>query len=195
MHFLPDEVTKNSLVDYPRLLRIKDILAFTDQFPGDNAEVGVYKGGTAYLIAQYSSKHLHLFDTFEGMPEPDPKLDLHKKGDFSDTSFQNVDKLLTYFEHVSFYKGLFPNTVTPKLENTTFAFVHLDCDLYESVKAGLEFFWPRMIYGGVIVLDDYAEPDCPGAKLATHEFVEKQQKLGSIGVGPICQSQIILMKN
>jgi hypothetical protein len=49
---------------------------------GDVAEVGVYKGGTARLLAKIfepTKKSIHLFDTFSGMPPIDPKRDLYKK--------------------------------------------------------------------------------------------------------------------
>src|SRR4030095_12194692 len=62
---------------------------------GDIWECGVYKGGTAAMFAgvlkdKNSPKKLYLFDTFEGMPETDPKRDFHTKGEFSNTSAQSV---------------------------------------------------------------------------------------------------------
>ena len=42
----------------------------TQKVPGDIAEVGVYKGGSAKMICSAKGdKHLHLFDTFEGLPK------------------------------------------------------------------------------------------------------------------------------
>ena len=64
---------------------------------GDFWECGVYKGGTAAILAEIlarkapkSGRRLNLFDTFEGMPETDPSRDLHKPGDFADTSIDAV---------------------------------------------------------------------------------------------------------
>lgn len=64
---------------------------------GEFWECGVYRGGTAALLArvlesgeQPGSRRLRLFDTFTGLPEPDPQRDLHRKGDFSDTSVERV---------------------------------------------------------------------------------------------------------
>ena len=42
----------------------------TVKVPGDIAEVGVYRGGSAKLICEAKGhKKLHLFDTFEGLPD------------------------------------------------------------------------------------------------------------------------------
>lgn len=167
---IPEEVLKNTLVDLPRLNSILSFLKMTEHTVGDNAEVGVYKGGTALLIAKNSTKKLFLFDTFNGMPEVNKDLDLHNTGDFNDTSVIYVSELLKDQTNVSIHKGLFPKETGIRIRNRLFSFVHLDCDIYESVKRSLEFFYPRMYLGGIIALDDYNELNCPGAKLAVDEF-------------------------
>jgi len=181
-------ITKNTLVDYPRLEVIKEQLDKTRTLAGDVVEVGVYKGGTAVLITQNSFKHVYLFDTFNGMP-PVNKFDLHKEGDFSDTSLRAVTSLLDLVgNNYSVYKGIFPTSNSEYVEFRRFSFVHLDVDIYSSIKECLTFFHTRMVPGGVILLDDYLEPHCPGAKLAADEFYSnKSQK-----VTPTVQSQAII---
>lgn len=68
-----------------------------------------------------------------------------------------------------FKKGYFPDTVQG-LEGHTFCFVYLDADLYTSIRDGLAFFYPRMIPGGVIVIDDYGTDNWPGVEKAVYEF-------------------------
>ena len=48
--------------------------------------------------------------------------------------------------------------------------MHLDADIYESTKTGLEFFYPRTVKGGMIISHDYRNRHCPGVKLAYEEF-------------------------
>lgn len=136
---------------------------------GDIAEVGVYKGASAKIIAQVKGKKsLHLFDTFEGLPEIS-KIDNPEqfyKGKFVVT-FEDVKKYLKKYPNVFFYKGLFPQTAGP-VKNKTFSFVNLDVDLYESTKNCLEFFYPRMTKGGIIISHDYI--DAAGVKKAVDEF-------------------------
>jgi O-methyltransferase len=49
----------------------------------------------------------------------------------------------------------------------------VDADLYTSVRECCEFFWPRMVNGGVVVFDDYGFSNCPGAKKAIDEYFAK----------------------
>lgn len=142
--------------------------------PGDAAEVGVYKGGTALLLRRAfegAGKTLHLFDTFEGMPETDPEKDIHLRGDFNDTSLDAVRTFVGDGDDVAYHKGLFPDTAGGLGEND-FAFVHIDADIYSSVKAGCEFFFPRLVAGGVLVFDDYGFRSCPGALQAVDEHFD-----------------------
>ncbi len=137
--------------------------------PGDVAEVGVYKGGSAKIICETKgNKKLYLFDTFEGYPDTD-KEDLLQKGWLSNTSLENVKKYLDQYGNIDFFKGLFPQTAE-SLSGQKFCFVHLDVDNYQAVKAALEFFWPRMIDNGRIVSHDYNATDVPGVRKAFSEF-------------------------
>ena len=45
----------------------------------------------------------------------------------------------------------------------------MDADLYNPTKAGLEFFYPRLVPGGVIIVHDY-NPDWPGIMKAVNDF-------------------------
>lgn len=174
---LAHQITSNTLVDYPRLIQLLDFLEETSLLAGNVAEVGVYKGGTAYLLSQNTAKQVYLFDTFQGMPKVKEGVDLHHEGDFADTSYEQVAELLKEFSNVTITKGLFPKDSGNIVASKQFSLVHLDCDIYDSVKEALEFFYPRMLSGGIIVFDDYAEPNCPGAKLAVDQFFQdKPQK-------------------
>jgi predicted O-methyltransferase YrrM len=141
----------------------------TNKIPGYIAEVGVYKGGSARIIAEVKGKRvLHLFDTFEGLPEIS-KIDNPQqfyKGKFL-VSFEDIKKSFTKYSGVHFYKGLFPDTAGP-VKDARFSFVNLDVDLYESTKNCLEFFYPRMSRGGIIISHDYI--DAAGVKKAVDEF-------------------------
>lgn len=177
------EITSNTLVDYPRLEMLTNFMEETEYIPGLIAEVGVYKGGTAYLICELNEarempRPVVLFDTFTGMPQTSSFYDLHKEGDFNDTSLVLVKNLLKPYPETIICQGLFPTVHGKTFKECTFSFVHLDCDIYSSVFNSLEYFYPKMSPGGIIVLDDYNEPNCPGAKKAADEFfLYKKQKV------------------
>lgn len=148
----------------------------TAKIKGDIAEVGVYKGGTAKIICKAKgSKKLHLFDTFEGLPEAtvnDDKEFVSQEKFY--VSYEGVKNFLKKEKGVYLYKGLFPSTAKP-IENLHFSFVHLDVDLYKSTLDCLEFFYPRMSKGGVILSHDYT--NLIGVNKAFNNFFSDKTEL------------------
>jgi O-methyltransferase len=140
---------------------------------GSFAELGVYKGDSASIIHEMDpSRKFHLFDTFEGFKQKDldnetGKAATYTQRNFADTSIERVKQKLKSDEFI-FHKGYFPET-THDIVNETFALVNMDADLYNPTKAGLEFFYPRLSPGGVIIVHDY-NPDWPGIMKAVDDF-------------------------
>lgn len=156
----------DTLVRRARLQVIRDSVIATNHLPGALAEFGVFKGGTARVIGAFApGAELHLFDTFAGMPEDDED-GIHTRGEFA-VEFDAVRAAIGNPAAV-YHVGRFPAALPP--EGTRFRFVHLDCDLYQSVRAGLEYFCPRMVPGGIMLIDDYNAATCPGAKRAVTEY-------------------------
>lgn len=122
-----------------------------------------------------SSRPLHLFDTFAGLPEPGDgdtawRFGKFKAGEFA-CSLENVRSYLGDRPQIQFHQGFFPSSATG-FENLRFSFVHVDVDLYESCRSALEFFWPRMLPGGVFLSHDYLT--CAGPKRAIDQFFENR---------------------
>ena len=141
-------------------------LRATSRVEGDIAEVGTASGGSARLIGEYSSgKTIHVFDTFEGLPDPDARDEGFIKGAYK-CSFEKVQHYLQGLP-VEFHKGLFPGSAA-LLQNHQFSFVHLDVDLYQSTLDCLKFFYPRLNPGGIIISHDYVIS--PGVNQAFAEF-------------------------
>src|SRR5262249_24120978 len=118
---------------------------------GAAAEVGVFRGASAKIILEaLPNKTLHLCDTFEGLPDSQYGLD---KGQYKGP----LDDVRHYLNnpHTRFHKGYFPRDTGHEIESERFAFVHLDMDYYDGTLAALEFFWPRMNRGGVLITHDY----------------------------------------
>jgi O-methyltransferase len=147
-----------------------------EQLRGDIAELGVYKGNTAFLFAELArrgGRTAYLFDTFESLPERDfVGVDSDKKNwqrDFEDTSVSAVQSLIGN-EGVVVIPGYFPETAATLPGGTVFAIVHLDCDLYAPTRAGLEFFYPKLVSGGFLVIHDYSSLYWDGVEKAVDEF-------------------------
>ena len=165
----------NNAGDLPRLyaliLNIKQVL--NDNIIGDMAELGVYRGNSAAFLAYYArtyNRAVLLFDTFEGFDQRDlVGVDESKSTEFEDTSLHDVRNLVGD-KDVKFIQGRFPESIPPDLYTSRFCLAHIDCDLYEPAKAGLEFFYPRLSSGGLLIVHDYANPYWGGIKRAVDEY-------------------------
>jgi hypothetical protein len=124
------------------------------------------------------------FDSFEGLPES-VAMDLQWGGQgdpekrirgFSGVSYERLTAKIEQFglQHcVRLMKGFFKTTL-PACRDQRFCFVHLDCDIYESYKECLEFFYPRTQPGGIILFDEYNDTPWPGCNRAVDEFLTKK---------------------
>ncbi len=148
----------------------------SEKIPGAFAELGVYKGTTAKIIHQMdTSRTLHLFDTFEGFSKQDLVLensteDKFSTSNFSDTNLTMVRKYINGNKKVNFHPGYFPDS-TKNVKETNFAFVHLDADLYKPTLAALNYFYPKLSVGGIIIIHDYNHT-WDGLRKAIDEFVQ-----------------------
>jgi O-methyltransferase len=144
---------------------------------GDFAELGVYRGDSALLIHNLApERKLHLFDTFSGFFEPDISMETGEAAtynwhNFADTDAEMVREKLGSSKGVIFHEGHFPETTIGN-EHLTFSLVHIDADLYLPVKAGLEYFYPRLSPGGVIIIHDYTHK-WEGLCRAVDQFVKE----------------------
>jgi O-methyltransferase len=153
-----------------------------DEIHGNLAELGVYKGLTAKLIHHYvPEKKLYLFDSFEGFNVKDLRKEEQETNVkissnlFLDTNVEIVKKNINPVnDNVEFLKGNFPFSITDSLKNELFSFVHLDADLYFPILKGLEFFYPRLSTGGILLIHDYNA--WLGARKATDEFFKNKKE-------------------
>lgn len=136
--------------------------------PGAMAEVGVFRGASAKLICEVKGeRELFLFDTFSGLP-PAAKEDrgVHRENQYA-CSLEEVQAYLEGYSGVRYFKGMFPDSAVGVPERE-YSFVHFDVDLYEGTKACLEYFYPRMMAGGVMISHDYGL--LAGVEQAFQEF-------------------------
>ena len=149
---------------------------------GEIWECGVFKGGTARMLASVIAAHsqgprtLRLFDTFAGSPPIDdehdvayPKRDLTTPEQKAELSEEAVRGRLREYGFVRFHPGLIPGSFGG-LESARIALAHIDVDLYQGVRGCCEFIYPRLVPGGVLVFDDYGYASCAGARRAVDAF-------------------------
>lgn len=168
----------NNDVDLVRLLFFQQTVEelLEHDIPGAFAEVGVYKGNSAKLLHLLApQRELYLFDTFQGFDSRDLSLDPKKKihpSSFLDTSLQQVREFVGVHPKIHYCPGYFPATASPIPDELQFALVHLDADLYQPTLAGLQYFYPRLSAGGMMIIHDYSSGAWPGVKKAVDEFLD-----------------------
>lgn len=167
---------------------LAQLLRLVDNVPGATAECGVYHGASSYLICQANERakpqrQHYVFDSFEGLSRPtEHDGQTWKKNDLS-VSVDTVKKNLLKFENVTYLKGWIPERFA-EVEEKSFAFVHIDVDIYQPTLDSIEFFYPRMAKGGIILCDDYGFNTCPGATKAVNEYLQdKPEKMLSLCSG------------
>lgn len=187
----------------PRVVWTRNFAEYVHQLkmPGQVAECGVFRGEySVYLNKYFHDRKLYLFDTFEGFPVQDLEFEKSMKDGrfldgefsrgrpFSDNSVDIVKRRLPAPDRCLISPGYFPQSAEG-LEQE-FCFVCLDMDLYKPTLSGLEFFWEKMVPGGVILVHDYFHPELPGARLAVDEF-QKSIQTRQIPIGDSCSLAII----
>jgi O-methyltransferase len=145
---------------------------------GDVVECGVYKGASAFFMARHIierrlPKKLCLFDSFEGLSSPGDR-----DGDYwcpralagTPEDVWRSFAPLGQTGFVELFKGWIPERFS-EVSRRSFCFLHLDVDLYQPTLDSIEFFYPRMVPGGIILLDDYGFLNCPGVTEAIDAFM------------------------
>jgi len=163
---------------------------------GDLVECGVYKGGQIMAMIltlnNYTEERdVYLYDTFKGLPEPE----LWEKKILSKTGSKAVDKFnalkrqdgtsgwcrseieeveknmfsIPYNKNkIHFIKGLVEDTLHSN-KHTNISVLRLDTDFYSSTKIELEILYPKLVNGGMLIIDDYGH--WSGAKQAVDEYI------------------------
>ncbi|MGH7993804.1 MAG: TylF/MycF/NovP-related O-methyltransferase [Limisphaerales bacterium] len=150
---------------------------------GDLAELGVFRGNTARLIHHYlPERKLYLFDTFAGFDERDVRIEGAQTGrktrtaEFSETNVEMARKYIApQNDNVQFFPGYFPESAPEFLRQRKFALAHLDADLYEPMLAGLNYFYDKVVPGGIILAHDFNS--WPGARKAVQDFFRDKPEI------------------
>jgi hypothetical protein len=160
-------------------------------------ECGVWKGGMSGAIAEVlgAGRTYYLFDSFEGLPEAQSidgeaaaKWQADKSGAyyFDNCSASQEEALDTMKRspaaRVVPVKGWFEATVPEFVLNERIALLRLDGDWYESTMICLKKFFPLMVEGGKIIIDDYYTWD--GCSRAVHDYLSEVKATERIMMTP-----------
>ena len=199
-------VRAHTMLPHGRLLSLYQQSVFCEiaNIPGSFVECGTWKGGAIGLMAlanqAYAAerRHLHLFDSFEGVPEPDQAVDgaeaqrlvqsvgagvegrlIPVKGLYDteralEACRELLEEKIGYdANYVHYHKGWFQHTLPrDSAEVGPIAILRLDGDWYESTRICLEYLYDKVVPGGFVIIDDYGWYE--GCKKAVDEFMKRE---------------------
>jgi O-methyltransferase len=160
-------------------------LSSTPAVLGSFLEVGSWRGGSGALIAK-TAEHfglvspVYLCDTFKGVPKASAKDNVYVGGEHADTSLEQVQALMATLglTNVSILAGIFPDETGHHIDrDEKFRFCHIDVDTYLSAKDSLDWVWPRMEKGSIVVYDDYGHGVCAGVRAHVDEHCGDVDKI------------------
>jgi hypothetical protein len=199
-------VRQHTMLPYTRLYSLYDQAVYceTEDIPGSFVECGTWKGGAVGLMALanlahgQARRHIHLFDSFVGIPEPDEAVDgpkaineakqagggtqgrlealtgLYESAGTLEDNRQLLEVTIRYDPgYLHYHQGWFQDTLPRKAGQTgEIAILRLDGDWYASTKVCLEYLFHRVVSGGFVIIDDYGRYD--GCKKAVDEFLRSE---------------------
>ena len=185
-----------------RFLAHYELWRMTSEIPGDIVELGVYRGASLMSWANFleirsmgdRAKQVIGFDNWSGFNDfdekdgaPDEKFD-KVVGGYDGGAFREIlldaikifdeDRFIPYKPRIILVDGDIEKTVPEFIEKNPglrVSLLHIDCDMYQPTKVALEALWPRLVKGGVIVLDDYGIRPWEGESAAVDEYFESLQ--------------------
>lgn len=174
----------HTLVDKYRCYELWQLVAETTRLHGALIEVGVWRGGTGALIAKKAKlegirETVYLCDTFTGVVKSGEQDSQYKGGEHRDTSVEIVTGLLTSLalDNTTVLKGMFPEETANAVSDNAFRFCHVDVDVYRSARDVVEWIWPKLVVGGIVVFDDYGFSSCDGVRMFVDEERGKQDRV------------------
>jgi hypothetical protein len=176
-----------------RFHRLGELFSETASLNGCIAECGCFQGLSAHFLCSlerlrlpaFDGSGFFIFDSFAGLSHPaeedriandDRNAEalrvMCQPGAFA-ASLQEVRENLCAFPGISFHPGWIPDAFEG-LPEREYRFVNIDVDLYEPTLETLEYFFPRLCPGGLMVSDDYS---WPGARCALETFAARHAML------------------
>ena len=177
-----DRCRAYSLVHIPGFYNVYRSMQYlaTNKIAGNLVECGCFLGGMAMFLGLLRSelrlghKDIFLFDTFIGAPVGSTDVvggqtftEPEELPRFRDTTARAIHEVVGSLQGYRFVEGLVEETL-PTIDTGELALLRLDTDYYSSTRVELEVLYPRLVAGGVLIIDDYGMFE--GARRATDEY-------------------------
>jgi len=165
---------------------------------GDFVDCGVHTGIFARSVTNYidfkkTGKKYYLLDTFSGLSEKysskeelnrNEKMNYNVRGDI----YERVKETFKNF-NVKIIKGAVPETLH-QVDSSKICYLSIDMNCVQPEIDTLEFFWNKIVSGGVIILDDYGYANSTNDQKEAHDDFAKSKGVQILSL-PTCQGLII----
>lgn len=186
-----------------RFLAYYEMFKLIQDKPGWIVECGVYRGFSLFALSKFmeifcmgdKTRKVLGFDNFAGFtgfhPEDGRKnktVDKIKGGispeEYRDDVLElldicNFDAFAPWAKRVELVEGNVEDTIPQYVSDypgLRISMLHLDIDLYNPTKIALEHLYPRVISGGLVILDEYAHKDWGGESKALEDYFASLSK-------------------
>jgi hypothetical protein len=153
-------------------------ISYAEKLKGDFVECGVYKGSIAMSNIVYidfkamKNRKYYLFDTFCGLDEKlSTKDEYNRMKDIYSDCYDFVVDSFKKYPNVVIVKGVVPESLT-KVKIGAVSYLSIDMNAAKPELEALKYFWPKLVEGAIIVLDDYGWPCCEKQKEVADNFVK-----------------------
>lgn len=151
---------------------------------GDFVECGVNTGMLSLAVCNYINfnslnRNFYLFDTYDGIP-PEQITDAEARVGRGDENSQHYEECYDVarrnfagFPRAKLIRGKVPDTLsTVKIDKI--AYLSIDMNVALPERAAIEYFWPKLVPGGIVILDDYGWINYPAQKATHDEFAARE---------------------
>src|SRR5260221_6183953 len=172
-----------TIVDRYRCYELWQLVEQTAKLSGALIEVGVYRGGSGALIGKKCKLEgikdtVYLCDTFTGVVKRSDLDSAYRGGEHADTTRETVEEVIGKLglDNLKILVGMFPEETSMLVTDEKFRFCHIDVDVYQSAKDVVQWLWPKLVLGGIIVFDDYGFQTCSGITRFVNEERSKRDR-------------------
>lgn len=184
-----DLTFRETMTEPLALVGLIEAIQYINKFglEGDIVECGVWRGGSMMAAAHQSIldgnlRKIWLYDTYEGMTPPQENLDTRlmtnkpvhvdeyeKWNAPLELVKQNLEKTGYQTNLIEYVRGSVLDTLKVRVPSKI-ALLRLDTDWYDSTKIELEYLFPLLTSGGILIIDDYHY--FSGSKKACDEYFQ-----------------------
>lgn len=170
-------------VGIAKLLFFYELYKKCQDLAGHIADIGTWKGSSFFTFAKlvrifepHGYSQVHGFDWFQGM-DPDPAVDNMENKGTCNCTFEEVDGMIecqslrdvAILHKLDLANGL--PAFFRQFPHLRFKMVFIDCGIANVIESCMEHFWPRLLNGGVLIMDHYNSDQSPSESALVDKYV------------------------